>query len=217
MLLQKEQSLVTDDWPWSVQYRSATGYGCPDTAPCDAQYYGFTNQVNKAAWQFRRLPQTLVAIATNHSRNYIQYNPNTACGVQMFMLKTMLRLAYITTHHISQTISPANLYGIEILVEPYGNRNFGGYLVTGLAILNKVTTNVIQNLQVLNVWSLTNSAGGQLLTVSSTERDNAINKYHWRYEGIAFYASSTQKTATIPVYRIARGGRYYFHRQYGRA
>jgi hypothetical protein len=41
VLLQKEQSLITDDWPWPIQYRSATGYGCPDTAPCDAEYYGF--------------------------------------------------------------------------------------------------------------------------------------------------------------------------------
>jgi hypothetical protein len=38
ILLQKEQALVTDDWPWQIQYRSATGYGCPDTAPCDEAY-----------------------------------------------------------------------------------------------------------------------------------------------------------------------------------
>src|SRR5690606_6003187 len=39
VMLQKEQSLITDDWPWPIQYRSAMGYGCPDTAPCDTQYY----------------------------------------------------------------------------------------------------------------------------------------------------------------------------------
>ena len=32
VLLQKEQRLVTDDWPWPVQYTKATGYGCPDSA-----------------------------------------------------------------------------------------------------------------------------------------------------------------------------------------
>jgi len=41
VLLQKEQILVTDDWPVEIQYRSATGYGCPDTSVCDSQYYGF--------------------------------------------------------------------------------------------------------------------------------------------------------------------------------
>lgn len=81
VLLQKEQSLVTDDWPWAIQYRSATGYGCPDTAPCDAEYYGLYNQVMNAARQFKRY-------ATNPSEyrykalqnNFIQWNPNTACG-----------------------------------------------------------------------------------------------------------------------------------------
>lgn len=44
--LQKEQSLVTDDWPVSSQYRTAMGYGCPESqSTCDAEYYGFTNQV----------------------------------------------------------------------------------------------------------------------------------------------------------------------------
>ena len=54
VLVQKEQSLVTDEWPWPVQYQKATGYGCPDTAPCDEQYYGFFNQVYSAARQFKR-------------------------------------------------------------------------------------------------------------------------------------------------------------------
>lgn len=54
VLLQKEQALVTDEWPFPRQYQIATGYGCPDTAPCDDQYYGFYNQVNKAAYQFKR-------------------------------------------------------------------------------------------------------------------------------------------------------------------
>jgi hypothetical protein len=49
VLLQKEQSLGTDDRPWPIQYRAATGYGCPDTAACDSQYYGFFNQVYAAA------------------------------------------------------------------------------------------------------------------------------------------------------------------------
>ncbi len=45
VLLEKEQGLVSDSWPTSRQYRSATGYGCPDTADCDANYYGFFNQL----------------------------------------------------------------------------------------------------------------------------------------------------------------------------
>jgi hypothetical protein len=55
VLLQKEQGLVTDTWPLNIQYRSATGYGCPDTAPCDSQYYGLTNQLDWSAKMFRSI------------------------------------------------------------------------------------------------------------------------------------------------------------------
>ena len=53
VLLQKEQGLITDSWPNNIQYRSATGFGCPDTAECDAKYYGFKNQLKNAANLFR--------------------------------------------------------------------------------------------------------------------------------------------------------------------
>src|SRR3989344_6328327 len=33
VLLQKEQGLVTDDWPWPRQYQFATGYCVPDGPP----------------------------------------------------------------------------------------------------------------------------------------------------------------------------------------
>lgn len=48
--LQKEQGLVTDDFPFESQYRSAMGYGCPESqSVCDSQYYGFYNQVRLGA------------------------------------------------------------------------------------------------------------------------------------------------------------------------
>lgn len=53
VLLQKEQGLITDDWPWPIQYKTATGYGCPDTEACDTQYYGFFNQLYSAARQYK--------------------------------------------------------------------------------------------------------------------------------------------------------------------
>ncbi len=81
VLLQKEQSLVTDDWPWSIQYRSATGYGCPDTAACDAQYYGFFNQVYAAARQFKYYTINSTSYSYRAGRNNsILYNPNGSCG-----------------------------------------------------------------------------------------------------------------------------------------
>ncbi len=71
VLLQKEQALVTDAWPTSTQYRSATGYGCPDTAPCDSQYYGLTNQLTWAARMFGALSVTIAAILGGPISNMI--------------------------------------------------------------------------------------------------------------------------------------------------
>ena len=77
VLLQKEQSLLTR--PNASGYLRATGYGCPDTADCDAKYFGFFNQVYNAAWQFRQYTQ-------EPERTYkigvvdVKLHPNAACG-----------------------------------------------------------------------------------------------------------------------------------------
>jgi hypothetical protein len=51
--LQKEQSLVTATTRDDSRLKIAMGYGCPDGKACDLEYYGFTNQVDNAAWQLR--------------------------------------------------------------------------------------------------------------------------------------------------------------------
>ncbi|WP_368497083.1 cell wall-binding repeat-containing protein [Herbiconiux sp. A18JL235] len=50
-LIQKESQLVEDDWPVKKQYDQATGFDCPDSAPCNPDYAGFFKQVYWAAWQ----------------------------------------------------------------------------------------------------------------------------------------------------------------------
>ena len=79
VLLQKETGLITDPIPNNYDYRKATGYGCPDTAACSSEYYGFKNQVRHAAALFSTV---LNGGWTNYplGDNYIQYNPNAACG-----------------------------------------------------------------------------------------------------------------------------------------
>jgi hypothetical protein len=53
VLLQKEQGLVRTTDPTETKLLKAVGYGCPDTAPCDTQYYGFYNQLYNAAHRFK--------------------------------------------------------------------------------------------------------------------------------------------------------------------
>lgn len=52
VLLQKEQSLISDRSPRQSQLDWATGYGCPDGGGCNDRWKGFGKQVNSAALQF---------------------------------------------------------------------------------------------------------------------------------------------------------------------
>lgn len=126
VLLQKEQSLITDDWPWPIQYRSATGYGCPDTAPCDAEYYGFFNQVYSAARQFKNyaLNPNRFNFAANRT-NYVGYHPNTACGGgnQTIQNNATAGLYNFTPYQPNQA-ALNNLYGSGDGCSSYGNRNY---------------------------------------------------------------------------------------------
>ncbi|MDB5185891.1 MAG: hypothetical protein JWL85_414 [Candidatus Saccharibacteria bacterium] len=126
VLLQKEQSLVTDDWPWSVQYRSATGYGCPDTAPCDAEYYGFFNQVYAAARQFKVYAKNPASYNYRSLRdNFILYNPNTACGGSNIYIQNQATAGlYVYTPYQPNQAALNNLYGSGDGCSAYGNRNF---------------------------------------------------------------------------------------------
>jgi hypothetical protein len=127
VLLQKEQSLVTDDWPWPVQYQKATGYGCPDTAPCDEQYFGFFNQVYQAAKAFRRYEANPDSYNYKASRNnFIYYNPNlSGCsGSTVYIQNQATANLYIYTPYQPNTAALNNLYGTGDSCSAYGNRNF---------------------------------------------------------------------------------------------
>jgi hypothetical protein len=126
VLLQKEQGLITDDWPWSIQYRSATGYGCPDTAACDSTYYGFFNQVYNAARQFQRyVKQPDIFNYRSGVTRYIQYNPNAGCGGTNIYLENGATAAlYNYTPYQPNASALNNLYGSGDSCGAYGNRNF---------------------------------------------------------------------------------------------
>lgn len=126
VLLQKEQSLVTDDWPWEIQYRSATGYGCPDTAPCDAEYYGFFNQVYSAARQFKRYSRDASTYTYQApANNFVQWSPNSACGGSTVYIQNQATAGlYNYTPYQPNAAALNNLYGSGDSCSAYGNRNF---------------------------------------------------------------------------------------------
>ena len=126
ILLEKEQSLVTDKWPLDIQLRHATGFACPDTAPCNPAYEGFFYQVYNAARQFK------IYQAFPNSYNYragrtniIKWNPNNACGTSEVYIQNQATAAlYIYTPYRPNAAALNNLYGTGDGCSSYGNRNF---------------------------------------------------------------------------------------------
>ena len=124
VMLQKEQGLVTASSPTERQYRVAMGYGCPDTADCDSQFFGFYNQVYNAAKQLRQYtnyPQRAYRIGTVP----IQYHPNSACGSSLVTIRNQATAnLYNYTPYQPNAAALANLRGIGDGCSAYGNRNF---------------------------------------------------------------------------------------------
>ena len=123
VLLQKETGIITDSIPNDFDYRRATGYGCPDTAPCSEKYYGFKNQVRKAAALFS---EVLNSGWTNYplGKNYIQYNPSASCGGSIVDVKNLATSAlYRYTPYQPNAGALAAGYGTATC-GAYGNRNF---------------------------------------------------------------------------------------------
>ncbi|HVW99144.1 MAG TPA: hypothetical protein VHA52_01675 [Candidatus Babeliaceae bacterium] len=129
VLLQKEQGLVTDDWPWDNEYQAATGYGCPDTSGCDSAYYGFFNQIYHAAKQYRIYranPDYFNFIAGQN--NQIPYNPNSSCGTGKVYIQNQATAGlYDYTPYQPNKAALNNLTGIGDSCSAYGNRNFWVY------------------------------------------------------------------------------------------
>jgi hypothetical protein len=124
--LQKEQGLVTDDWPWSSQYNSAMGYACPDTAACDTTYASFFSQVYYGARQFQvYVKKASLFNFVGGQTSFIQYNPNGGCGGTNVAIQNQATAGlYNYTPYQPNTAALANLYGTGDNCSAYGNRNF---------------------------------------------------------------------------------------------
>jgi hypothetical protein len=129
VLLQKEQTLVTDTWPnWNHQYAAATGYDCPDSGNgCNNANAGFKTQIRKAANLFR---EVLNGGWSNYvvGWNTIQYNPNASCGSSSVYIEN--RATSALYRYTPYQPNPATLsvpMGATANCGAYGNKNFYGY------------------------------------------------------------------------------------------
>jgi len=126
VLLQKEQGLVTDTWPLNIQYKTATGYGCPDTAPCDSQYYGLQNQIDWAAKMFRSIMNDSPTWYTPYElgNNYIQYNPSSSCGGKTVYIENRATQALYNYTPYTPNKAALDAGWGSAHCGAYGNRNF---------------------------------------------------------------------------------------------
>ncbi len=137
VLLQKEQGLVTDNWPLSSQYKTATGYGCPDTAPCDSQYYGLTNQLTWAATMFHAILTSSTTWYTPYTlgNNFVQWSPNSSCGGSTVnIVNRSTQALYNYTPYQPNAAALAAGYGTGDSCSSYGNRNFYEYFTDWFGI-----------------------------------------------------------------------------------
>lgn len=133
VMLQKEQGLITSTAPSAWAYQAAMGQGCPDTAACDARYYGLFNQVYGGAWQMKRYanpPGTsnyFTWYAPGKTWN-VRYHPNSACGSgQVFIENQATANLYYYTPYQPNAAALSAGYGLGDSCSSYGNRNFFNY------------------------------------------------------------------------------------------
>ncbi|MGO3834644.1 MAG: LGFP repeat-containing protein, partial [Microbacteriaceae bacterium] len=149
-MLEKEQSLITDEWPTVLQYSRAMGYACPDSGPgnsanCDTNFYGFFNQVYSAAWQFQRYKHNPNGYAYKPKQtNTIQWHPNVSCGTSRVYIQNAATAAlYIYTPYRPNAAALNAQFGTGNSCSSYGNRNF--FLLYSLWFGDPVTPSVIQD------------------------------------------------------------------------
>ncbi|MCL1839706.1 hypothetical protein FWF89_01745 [Candidatus Saccharibacteria bacterium] len=188
--LQKEQGLVTDTWPrdsWlarqnggnppypqvNFQYRSAMGYGCPDTALCDSVYYGFFNQIYYAARQFKRYradPTGFNYVAGRN--NNIPWHPSTGvCGYSTVFIENQATAGlYNYTPYRPNAAALASSYGSGDACSSYGNRNFFSYFTDWFG--STVGMSVPDELQ--ERYELLSGAIGKAIGVYHRESDGRV-------------------------------------------
>ena len=130
VLIQKEQSLITLRAPSKTRFERATGYACPDTAPCDEKFFGFYNQVYNAAKQFKRYSNP-----PGTSRFFtwfpvgreapVRFHPNAACGTTPVTMRNQATAGlHYYTPYTPNAPAMINLASSGDSCSAYGNRNF---------------------------------------------------------------------------------------------
>ena len=125
VMLQKEQGLLSAVSPTDRAYRVAMGYGCPDSAACDTEFYGFAAQVYRAAEQLRSYLLDPGYWRYRIGPVAVKFSPQATCGVAVVNIRNLATAAlYNYTPYQPNAAALANPHGQGDACSSYGNRNF---------------------------------------------------------------------------------------------
>lgn len=131
VMLEKEQSLITDNWPVTRQYNYALGMNCPDSGPgnsanCDAESAGFALQLYLGARQLKVYKGNPTSFNYRPNQyNTIQWHPNSGCGTSSVYIENWATAAlYIYTPYRPNQAALNAGWGTGDSCSSYGNRNF---------------------------------------------------------------------------------------------
>ncbi len=174
VILQKEQGLVTTSGAAATEarYRRAMGFGCSDTAPCDAQYGGFFNQVYQAAWQFKNYAAQPTRYAHRAGMtNNVRFSPNAACGSSAVFIENQATAGlYNYTPYQPNAAALAAGYGTGDSCSAYGNRNFWNYFTDWFG----PTSGYSVSPQMTELWNTWGGAGGPLGVPTASQRCDLV-------------------------------------------
>lgn len=196
VMLQKEQGLITSTRPSATAYRSALGMGCPDTAACDAQYYGFGNQVYSGIRQLRvyQLSGRYTWYGPGITAQ-IRFHPNAACGSSPVYVQNQATAAlYYYTPYQPNAAAIAAGRGTGDACSAYGNRNFYSYFTEwfgsaqGIAVTGSIR----------DFWVANGGAGGPIGPPTSQMLWTGSGWYQ-QFSGADLYQRAIDGRGVAPV------------------
>lgn len=210
VMLEKEQSLVSDSWPVTRQYNFAMGMNCPDSGPnnsanCNSDSAGFFLQMYLGARQlqvYKGNPNSFNYKPFQH--NTIQWHPNSSCGTSSVYIENWATAAlYIYTPYRPNQAALNAGWGTGDGCSSYGNRNFYLFYTTWFG--NSHGYNVWGD--IATYWNARGGAGGVFgypagVSTFYTTRFSGGLWLQYFSGGIITTEMDTGKTVGVPFGRV---------------
>ena len=214
--------LTSDSWPLQWQYTFAMGAHCPDSGPggsanCDTNYAGFSIQMREAAsllrWYLDSMTQSWWQYRKPYQVNSILWKQSTTgCGAGDVYIESKATAAlYTYTPYQPNQAALNNIYGLGDGCSSYGNRNFWRVYSDWFGDPNYVPQSCDSKaINVTCVWQLAGQNDSNFLTIDSSERDNAVWKMRYSFNGRPFYVLLSNQPGAIPVYRLRLSSEHFY-------